>query len=212
LKNLNEIQFKEMVHKLALLHKLTKKFNTNNYIHKEPRTKEFCLKATKEEKKRFENKEKGELRFNKIKTELEKLKMPEKLTKGVIHGDFDKANIKFKGNSISGILDFDDSHYGNRIHDLGILILYWAIFYPRKIKLKTAKKIIYYYEEIYPLNIKEKECLFDFVKYSSLIIMALLMYDKWKGKDLFNILSKYIDELNKIGKTKFYNSLFSLKY
>lgn len=208
LKNLNEIQFKELVHKLALLHKLTKNYDTNKFVHKEPRTKEFCLNTAKKEKKRFKNKEKGDLRFNKIKTELEKLILPENLTKGIIHGDYDKSNIKFNGNSISGILDFDDSHYGYKIHDLSILILYWAIFYPKKIKFDVAKIIVKYYEDQYPLTVKEKQSLFDFIKFSGLIIMSFLMYDKWKGKDLFSILSKFIDELNKIGRTEFYNKVF----
>jgi len=208
LKNLNDIQFKELVHKLALLHKLTKKFNTKNYIHKEPRTKEFCLKAAKEEKKRFENKEKGNLRFNTIKSELDTIKFPSKLTKSIVHCDFDKSNIKFEGDSISGVLDFDDSHYGYRIHDLGILILYWARFYNKNMDFQIAKKIIKLYEEINPLTKIEKEHIFDSFKFAALMIMSWLMYDKWKGKDLFKILSKFIDELNELGRTEFYNKLF----
>jgi len=205
LKNLNDFQFKDLVHKLALLHKLTKKFNTENYIHKEPRTKEFCLIAANEEKKRFENKEEGEKRFNIIKSQLNTINFPTTLTKGIIHGDFDKTNVKFTDNNISGILDFDDSHYGYRIHDLGILILYWARFYTNKMDFSIARKIITSYEEINPLTKTEKKHIFDSFKFAALMIMSWLMYDKWKGKDLFKILSKFLYEIE---RKDFYNKLF----
>lgn len=208
LKNLNDIQFKELVHKLALLHKLTKNYDVGNYIHKEPRSKDFCIKAAKEEKKRFEDKDKGRLRYNIIKSQLDTISFPTNLTKGIVHGDFDKSNVKFHNNEISGILDFDDSHYGYRIHDLGILILYWARLYNTKMDFQIAKKIINLYEEINPLTKIEKEHIFDSFKFAALMIMSWLMYDKWKGKDLFKILSKFIDEINELGRTEFYSKLF----
>ena len=208
LKNLNDIQFKELVHKLSLLHKLTKNYDIGNYIHKEPRSKNFCIKAAKEELKRFEDKEKGKFRYNIIKSQLDTISFPENLTKGIVHGDFDKSNVKFYNNEIAGILDFDDSHYGYRIHDLGILILYWARFYTNKIDFSIARKIITSYEEINPLTKIEKKHLFDAFKFSALMIMSWLMYDKWKGKDLFKILSKALDEIDIIGRKKFYDELF----
>jgi len=208
LKNLNNIQFKELVHKLALLHKFTKNYDVENYIHKEPRSKDFCIKAAKEEKKRFEDKEKGKLRYDIIKSQLDTISFPTNLTKGIVHGDFDKSNVKFHNNEISGILDFDDSYYGYRIHDLGILILYWARFYTNKMDFSIAKKIIKSYEEISPLKKTEKERLFDAFKFAALMIMSWLMYDKWKGKDLFKILSNALDEIDAIGRKEFYNKLF----
>ncbi|MEA3430103.1 MAG: homoserine kinase [Nanoarchaeota archaeon] len=208
LKNLNNIQFKELVHKLALLHKLTKNYDVNNYIHKEPRSKDFCIKATKEEKKRFEDKDKGKFRYNIIKSQLDTINFPTNLTKSIVHGDFDKSNVKFHNNEISGILDFDDSHYGYRIHDIGILILYWARFYTNKMDFSIAKKIVNSYEEISPLTKTEKEHLFDAFKFAALMIMSWLMYDKWKGKDLFKILSNALDEIDVIGRKKFYEKLF----
>jgi homoserine kinase type II len=208
LKNLNEVQFKELVHKLALLHKLTRNYKVENYIHKEPRTNEFCLRAAKKERRRFENKEKGKLRFNIIKSQLKNIKFPNNLTKGMIHGDFDKSNVKFYKNSISGVLDFDDSHRGYKIHDLGILILYWAGFYHKKMDFSTARKIVQLYEEIYPLKKAEKEHIFDAFKFAALMIMSWLMYDKWKGKDLFKVLSNLLDEVDTIGRDEFYNKLF----
>lgn len=39
--------------------------------------------------------------------------------------------------------------------------------------------------------------------------MSWLMYDKWKGKDLFKILSGILDELDSIGRDESYKKLFS---
>ena len=208
LKNLNEFQFRELVHNLAKLHKITKSYDEKNYIHAEPRTKEYCLIAANIEKKRFSDKDEGNKRYNIIQSQLESINFSPKLRKGLIHGDFDKSNVKFNDNNVSGILDFDDSHIGYTIHDLGIIIMYWARFYNKKMDFNIAHKIIKYYEEVFPLNKIEKEHIFDAFKFAALIIMSWLMYDKWKGKDLFKILSKFLEELDSIGRKEFYKRIF----
>jgi Ser/Thr protein kinase RdoA (MazF antagonist) len=71
-----------------------------------------------------------------------------------------------------------------------------------------ARKIVKLYEEISPLTKIEKEHLFDAFKFAALMIMSWLMYDKWKGKDLFKILSNALDEIDAIGRKKFYDELF----
>ncbi|MBT4835389.1 phosphotransferase [Candidatus Woesearchaeota archaeon] len=208
LKNINDAQMYQMIKHLALLHKITKGHKPINFEYREPRTKKFCLKVAKTESKRFKNKEKGKIKLNRIKTKLNELMLPEKLQKGVIHGDFDKANIKFKKNKLTGILDFDDSTYTFLIYDLGAVLLYWTRFYVKKLDFEKAKKIIKIYEKYRPLSKLEKNNIFDAFQLHTLMIMSWLMYDKWKGKDLFKILSGILDELDSIGRDKFYKKLF----
>ena len=208
LKNINDKQMYQMVKQLALLHKITKGHKPINSKYREPRTKKFCLEAAKTEAKRFKDIEKGKKRLNRIKTKLNELMLPEKLQKGVIHGDFDKANIKFKKNKLTGILDFDDSTYTFLIYDLGVVLLYWTRFYVKKFDFNKAKKIIKIYEKYRPLSKLEKNHIFDAFQLHTLMIMSWLMYDKWKGKDLFRILSGILDELDSIGRDEFYKKLF----
>jgi homoserine kinase type II len=159
LKNISDNQLRLIVHKMALLHKLTKNYDVKNYVHDESRTIDQCLEIAIIEKKRFKDKKIGDKRFNILKSGLSDIKFPNTLTKGIIHGDFDKSNIKFHNNKISGILDFDDAHYGYKVHDLGILVMYWARFYSKKLDFEKAKKIVEYYEEVSRLSIIEKKTL-----------------------------------------------------
>ncbi len=208
IKNLNKKQFEEMVRALALLHKLTKKYDVKNYIHAQPRTVAYCLSAAKKESKKFEDKNKGRERLEFIKSELQKIKLPSTMPKSIIHCDFDKHNLKFDKDSLSGVLDFDDSHYDYRIHDVGILIMYWARFRHKKINFDDARNIIKTYEQYNPLTQLEREHIYDAMQFASLMIMAWIMYDKWKGKDLFLNLSKIVKETNEIGREAFYKNLF----
>ncbi len=208
LKNINDKQLYQLIKHLALLHKITKGHKPINYEHREPRTKEFCLEAAKVEAKRFEDKEKGKKRLSIIRLKLNELKLPKSLPKGVTHGDFDKANIKFKGDKITGVLDFDDSTHTSLIYDLGVILLYWTRLYIKKFDFKKARKIIRIYEKYRPLSKLEKANMYDALQFHALMIMSWLMYDKWKGKDLFKILSGILDELDSIGRDEFYKKLF----
>lgn len=208
LKNINNKQLYQMIKHLALLHKITKGHKPIHSKHRESRTKEFCLEVAKVEAKRFKDKDKGRKRLSIIKSKLDKLKLSNNLPKGVIHGDFDKANIKFKGDKLTGILDFDDSTYTFLIYDLGVILLYWTRFYVKKFDLKKARKIIKIYEKYRPLSKLEKQHIYDALQLHALMIMSWLMYDKWKGKDLFKILSGILDELDHIGRDEFYKKLF----
>jgi homoserine kinase type II len=208
IKNLNEKQFHEMIKNLAFLHKLTKNYNIKHYVHEQPRTVVYCLAAAKKEAKKFKDKKKGKERFEFIKSELQKIKLPKNMPKSIIHCDFDKQNLKFNKDKLSGVLDFDDSYYDYRIHDVGILILFWAEFLHKKLNFNDARNIVKTYEKYNPLTQSEKEHIYDAMQFASLMIMAWIMYDKWKGKDLFSILSKLVTETDKIGRDEFYNRIF----
>jgi len=106
------------------------------------------------------------------------------------------------------VLDFDDACYAFLIYDIGVILLYWVRFYEKKFNFNKAKKIIKIYKKYKPLSKLEKQHIFDAVKFAALMIMSWLMYDKWKGKDLFRILAKIVDEIDGIGREEFYKKIF----
>ena len=205
-KNINDKQLNEIVKHLALLHKISKGYKPSYYEHREAKDRKFVLNSAKTEAKR--NKEKGKERHQFIVSRVKMLKLPNSLTKGVIHGDFDKANIKFKGNKITGILDFDDACYTYLIYDLAVVVLYWSWFYKKTFDIKKAKKIIRIYNKYRMLSEVEKKHLYDVLQLLMLNFMAWFIHDKWKGKDLYEKMKKMILELDRIGRQEFYNKLF----
>lgn len=84
-------------------------------------------------------------RAQKAESELEK--------KFVVHGDLYQSNIKFKGNNISGILDFDECGYGSFLQDIGVVL---AELYSPDI---TFQELLSVFLEIYqkynPINPSE---------------------------------------------------------
>ena len=207
-KRLNSKQMYQMIKHLALLHKITKGLKLPYYKIREPRTKEFCMEAAKIEAKRFKNKSEGKQRLSIIKARLESITLPNRLPQGIIHGDFDKSNIKFKDDNLTGILDFDDATYTFLIYDLGAVLLYWTRFYVKEFDYKKARQIVRIYDKYRPLSTLEKKHLYDALQFHALMIMSWLMYDDWKGKDLFVILSRILDELDTIGRQEFYKKIF----
>lgn len=207
LKNLNDKQLDEMIKHLALLHKISENYKPSNYKHRQPRSKEFCLHEAIVESKRFDNKEEGKKRLNLIESRLNKLEFPDTLSNGVIHGDFDKANIKFIGDKLTGVLDFDDATNTFLIYDIGVILLYWTRFYLKEFDFNKAQKIIKIYEKYRHLSNVDKLHIFDAFQLSALMIMAWLMYEKWEGKDIFNILENILLELDTIGRNTFYKRI-----
>ena len=205
-KAINEKQLHEMIKHLAILHKITKdpiRLKNKKLVL---RTKQTILNAAKKELKRFKNKEKGKQRFELIKLRLNQLKLPHTLPRGIIHGDFSDDNIKFIGNKISGILDFDGSAYTFLIYDLSLVLFYWTL--ESGFDFKKANKIIKIYEQYRPLSKLEREHIFDALQFGALMIMAWLMYEKYKGTDLFENYLKILEKLDKVGRNNFYNKIF----
>jgi homoserine kinase type II len=206
-KNLNEAQLHDLVKHLALLHTITEGYKPRYAHRREPRTKAFCLRAAHTEAQRFTDGE-GAERLKIIRDHLRTVALPSELPRGVIHGDFDATNLKFLGEKLTGVLDFDDATYTYLIYDLGVVLLYWTRFYTNHFDLSRARRIIRVYESYRPLSSVERDHLFDALKMHALMVMSWIMYDSWKGKDLFPILSGILDELDEIGRENYFNQVF----
>lgn len=85
---------------------------------------------------------------------------PGELPRGLIHGDLHTANILVDKGRIVAILDFEDSHIGSFIYDLGFGILD-TCWEKNRLSQEKIKTFLSGYEQIRKLTLKEKEHLLD---------------------------------------------------
>lgn len=177
-------------------------FAVKNYKTKNPRLHRFDLPATK--KSFAKNKNKilkagfGEFaaRFEK---EICALRFPKNLPKGMLHEDFGKRHILWKGGKITAVIDFDRAYFGPLILDLGQAARGWC--FDKNWKKWDAKKFrafISGYESERKLSVLEKKYLIDAIKFGCLerALSFLLNYIFGGGKkygrlaedELFNLI------------------------
>lgn len=98
----------------------------------------------------------------------------DRLPQAVIHGDLHPGNVKFKGNRLVGVFDFDWANRQERLRDVGDAILFFAArqrsFDPDDIWSLTQASVVEgppvatllgAYESVSPLTSGEKEALPD---------------------------------------------------
>ena len=134
--------------------------------------------------------------------------MPGSLPKGVCHGDWDITNLKFKGNKLTGVLDFDDACYTYLIFDVANFIYYWAWMREKGFNFKKAKTLLKDYLKYRKLSEIEKKYLFDGIKVVIFTYMGWFFYEKYKNEDVFEKCMKRLEFLDNIGRDDFYNRLF----
>lgn len=94
--------------------------------------------------------------------QLSVLSQLDKLSKGIIHGDFNEHNIIVKktNNSneyrVAGLIDFGDTSYSPYIFELGITIAYMIM---QSDDLETAGYVIAGYEMVHPILQMERKVL-----------------------------------------------------
>jgi len=208
IKKPNSQQYKELVKYLAKLHNLSKGYRPRYWEFRQSHDKQYCWDTSKIEAKRFGSKSKAKERLNWLKNELNKLSFPNSIPKGVVHCDYDIANIKFKGNKLSGVLDFDDACYTYLIYDIASLIYYWCWVRVGKLNFQKARNLLKNYSRYRKLSYAEKQHIFDALKMVSLTYVTWFFYEKYKGKDILKKSKLELNELDQIGKEEFYNRLF----
>lgn len=147
-------------------------------------------------------------------SKLKKILNQSHLKKSIVHGDLWPENVVFDNNgNILLMIDTEDLEINDRLHDISVILL--CVGYKNnKIALEKIKRYINYYEEFSPLEQNEKEHLFDYILLTLYWAIAWRYYDfniKQQNKnqvDSYKILISRIDELNDIGKNKFFKSVF----
>ncbi|MFH1427414.1 MAG: homoserine kinase, partial [Patescibacteria group bacterium] len=93
-----------------------------------------------------------------VQTELAKYNFPESLPKGITHQDIKPENIIVDNNLITGIVDFDNSYYGQLLHDITTTII-WTCFKDEKLNNDLLTAFLNGYNQERPMTDIEKEYL-----------------------------------------------------
>ena len=92
----------EIAKKLAELHNISQGYKPKYSEFRESHEPEFVLETVKEMRKKVKSKQKYSYKTKLIKEELNKLKFPGSIPKGVNHCDYDFPNIKLKNKKVLG--------------------------------------------------------------------------------------------------------------
>ena len=134
------------------------------------------LKSIKFKSKKFSNIDK----FLKINFDDIKKKWPEKLPKGIIHGDLFVDNIFFKKNELSGIIDFYFAANDYFMYEIAICInalCFDKINEKFKINKSKIKNLIKGYENIKKISLKEKNSLNILCRGAAMRYLLTRLYD-----------------------------------
>lgn len=107
-----------------------------------------------------------------LKSELSAIHLPADMPKGAIHGDLNPGNFLYVGDSLSAVLDFDQSGYTFLIHDVAQLIYWWAWGNPTSIDWDLASRLVSSYQAHRVLSNDEKDHLYDMLLMVNLISMG----------------------------------------
>ncbi|MFH1822889.1 MAG: homoserine kinase [Patescibacteria group bacterium] len=99
-----------------------------------------------------------------VQTELAKYNFPESLPKGITHQDIKPENIIVDNNLITGIVDFDNSYYGQLLHDITTTII-WTCFKDEKLNNDLLAAFLKGYNQERLMTEVEKEFLIPGLKW-----------------------------------------------
>jgi homoserine kinase type II len=89
------------------------------------------------------------------------------LPKGIIHGDLFPDNVKFKGNRLTGIMDFEAACRGKLIYDLATAVNALC-FVDERYRIDRFEALISGYETLRPLSLPEWDSFPNELRFSAL--------------------------------------------
>ncbi len=206
LKNPNKQQLKQLIKKVAELHKITKNFKPANTRYRF----NYNINQVKnlgEYKAKKINTIAAKDKLKWLKVELSKLELPNSLAKGVCHGDFHFTNVLFKDDKFNSLIDFDDANFTYLIFDLVGLIESTAWCYDKEkvLNFKKAKNVVSEYLKYRTLEFSERKHLFDVYKLS-ILIDCVWFFNRGRTKDFYE--RQKIEFLNSMGRAEFEKRIF----
>ncbi len=215
LEQLDEQQNSELVQKVAELHIITNNYQPVNTNQRWNYSSKLCRELAATAAKRINSKNAREKLcwFNK---ELQSIKLPKSLPKGVCHGDFHFTNVLFNNGRFRALLDFDDANYTCLIYDLAALINpfvkafewnSWTQFtrFDNVFDFREARLTVAEYMQTRTLSKKEKRHMFDIFKLS-IMLDCIWRFERGAADDFFE--KRKIEHLNALGRKSFRQQLF----
>jgi homoserine kinase type II len=89
------------------------------------------------------------------------------LPKGIVHGDLFADNVKFKGNRLTGVMDFEAACRGKLIYDLATAVNALC-FIEERYRIDRFEALISGYESLRPLSLPEWDSFPNELRFSAL--------------------------------------------
>ncbi len=201
-----ESQKEQLIEKAAELQNLTRNYRPRYTRHRWNYSVALCRKLGGKAAERLNLEDaKGKLKW--LEGELDRLRLPQSLPKGICHCDFHFSNVLFKDDKFEALLDFDDANYTFQMFDLVGLIESeaWRYALDEFINFGEARKVVARYEKYRLLNNTERRYLFDLYKLS-ILFDCVWYFGRGEAGDFFE--KRKIDYLNEVGREDFYQHLF----
>ncbi|MGP4038557.1 homoserine kinase [Gracilibacillus sp. D59] len=208
-------QKKQFIRKVAELHNITKGYKSDLIQYRLNYNVEQCEKLARESAEKI-NTLNAQEKLKWYIYQLNQLKLPCSLPKGICHSDFHFTNVLYQNDKFKALIDFDDANYTFLAFDLVCLIepfktsFDWDTWEKFSLEenvfdISNAKKIVLEYSNYRPLNKSEKVHLFDLIKFS-ILIDCIWYFERGNVNDFFE--KRKIDYLDKLGRDNFYRELF----
>jgi homoserine kinase type II len=125
------------------------------------------------------------------------------LPKGIIHGDLFSDNVKFKGNRLVGVMDFEAACRGKLIYDLATAVNALC-FIDDRYRIERFEALISGYESLRPLSLPEWDSFPNELRFSALRFTVTRIKDFYLRK---------AEESQRVYKDfkEFYNRLLILR-
>jgi len=130
-----------------------------------------------------------------VQSELEQFNFSDNLPKGITHQDIKPENVLIDNNSITGILDFDNSYYGTFLDDITTTII-WTCFKEYVLNYSYVDALLEGYESVRMLATNERESLSERIRFRLLREVFISPYaathpqQAYRSSEYFKILYK----------------------
>jgi homoserine kinase len=198
-------QKRQLIERVAELHILTANYEAEYKQYRCNYSIKLCQQLARNEAERIGTTE-SRKKLEWLERELQQIRLPESLPKGICHCDFDFSNVLFKDEKFSALLDFDDANYTYQLFDLVALIDSWAWSHEQEFNFEEARTILGEYSQHRSLSRIEKEHLYDVLKLI-ILIDCVWFFERGNVDDFYE--RRKIEYLKRLGREQFFGQLFS---
>lgn len=212
---LNEDMKMQLAEHVARLHLATECFKPVNHSHRWNYGVDFCREHAIKLATTSGNPDiKSKLAW--YQDELGQISLPESLSKGICHCDFDPSNILWNNGRLVCLIDYDVACHSCFILDLAFLLnpfipeFEWDTWDKldkgfKAIDLTACARTVQAYMDTRSLSVDEKRHMFDALKLT-VLIDCLWFFDRGSS-EMFYEKSK-MEKLNEYGKSRFNEDIF----
>lgn len=145
------------------------------------------------------------------------LDLPGGLPMGVCHCDFHYTNVLYKGDALSGVIDFDDANHTFLLYDLACLFSPFRLDFTWQtwpsfaagddvFDFAGARETVAEYAKTRPLSETEKDHLFDVYKLT-IFVDCLWYFKRGHPADFYE--KRKIERLDRLGRAAFRDRIFA---